>query len=94
MMPPGRSSMHGYFQRYDNYADVPETLRAFVEELSVKTSKEAVTTSVSIGISTLNTVDTKEDLFNRADTALYQAKDNGRNRVEYAVEEANTQTQV
>jgi len=32
MMGPGRSSMHGYFQRYDNYADVPETLRAFVEE--------------------------------------------------------------
>jgi len=31
-MGPGRSSMHGYFQRYDNYGDVPETLRAFVEE--------------------------------------------------------------
>jgi len=32
MMGPGRSSMHGYFQRYDKYADVPDTLRAFVEE--------------------------------------------------------------
>ena len=32
MMGPGRSSMHGYFQRYDNYADVPATLRDFVEE--------------------------------------------------------------
>jgi len=32
MMGPGRSSMHGYFQRYDNYADVPVTLRDFVEE--------------------------------------------------------------
>lgn len=31
-MGPGRSSMHGYFQRYDKYGDVPETLRAFVEE--------------------------------------------------------------
>ena len=32
MMGPGRSSMHGYFQRYDNYADVPDTLRSFIEE--------------------------------------------------------------
>jgi hypothetical protein len=32
MMGPGRSSMHGYFQRYDNYVDVPATLRDFVEE--------------------------------------------------------------
>jgi hypothetical protein len=32
MMGPGRSSMHGYFQRYDRYEDVPATLRAFVEE--------------------------------------------------------------
>ncbi len=31
-MGPGRSSMHGYFQRYDNYMDVPATLRDFVEE--------------------------------------------------------------
>ncbi|MDP6615996.1 MAG: hypothetical protein QF790_02370 [Gammaproteobacteria bacterium] len=31
-MGPGRSSMHGYFQRYDNYTDVPATLRDFVEE--------------------------------------------------------------
>ncbi|MEC9376406.1 MAG: hypothetical protein VYA80_08590 [Pseudomonadota bacterium] len=31
-MGPGRSTMHGYFQRYDNYDDVPATLRDFVEE--------------------------------------------------------------
>ena len=31
-MGPGRSSMHGFFQRYDNYADVPASLRNFVEE--------------------------------------------------------------
>jgi hypothetical protein len=31
-MGPGRSSMHGYFRRYDNYTDIPATLRDFVEE--------------------------------------------------------------
>jgi hypothetical protein len=31
-MGPGRSSMHGYFQRYDDYEAVPATLREFVEE--------------------------------------------------------------
>jgi hypothetical protein len=24
--------MHGYFRRYDNYMDIPATLRDFVEE--------------------------------------------------------------
>jgi len=32
MMGPGRSSMHGYFQRYDHYDDGPARLREFVEE--------------------------------------------------------------
>lgn len=65
---------------------IAERVRQLVEKLSVKTSTEPATTSVSIGISTLNTMDTKEDLFNRADAALYQAKHNGRNRIETAAE--------
>jgi hypothetical protein len=28
----GRSSMHAYFHRYDRYADLPESIRTFVEE--------------------------------------------------------------
>ena len=31
-MGGGRSSMHAYFHRYDRYADLPETIRAFVDE--------------------------------------------------------------
>lgn len=35
-MPPGmgdgRSSMHAYFHRYERYADLPESIRSFVEE--------------------------------------------------------------
>jgi hypothetical protein len=31
-MGGGRSSMHAYFHRYDRYADIPETLRSFIEE--------------------------------------------------------------
>jgi diguanylate cyclase (GGDEF)-like protein/PAS domain S-box-containing protein len=37
----------------------------------------------SFGISTLSKTDTIESLFNRADKALYKAKNNGRNRVEF-----------
>ena len=31
-MGGGRSSMHAYFHRYDRYADLPESIRSFVEE--------------------------------------------------------------
>lgn len=32
MMGGGRSSMHAYFHRYDRYADLPESIRTFVDE--------------------------------------------------------------
>ncbi len=47
--------------------------------------------TVSVGIAT--TADpqtTAEDLLRRADLAMYRAKDNGRNRVEYYIEELET----
>ena len=77
----------------DDAKVIGERVRDFVEKLSINTSTNAITTSVSIGISTLNTIDTKDNLFNRADAALYQAKNNGRNRVEYDVD-AKAQVKV
>ncbi len=47
--------------------------------------------SISVGVATTTDPATKaEDLLRRADLAMYKAKDNGRNRVEYYVEELET----
>ena len=44
--------------------------------------------TVSVGIATMTDPKTRaEDLLRRADLAMYRAKDNGRNRVEYYAEE-------
>ena len=40
-----------------------------------------ISITVSLGISTLNSQDSQDSLFERADKALYQAKKSGRNRV-------------
>lgn len=60
-----------------------EELRKQIEQLN----PEGWKTTVSIGITTLNLAkkETFDDLFNRADKALYQSKGEGRNRVIEAV---------
>lgn len=49
-----------------------------------KQSHESFAITASIGIAELNCDESFEDLLRRADNALYQAKDNGRNRCEAA----------
>lgn len=57
-----------------------ERLRKSVEKsLCIQDKKLCVT--VSIGVAQLNIEDTTESLFKRADSALYEAKEAGRNRV-------------
>jgi len=56
---------------------VAEKLRVAVEKLSL-----FVNVQLSFGVSLFVAGDTQETLLNRADTALYKAKENGRNKVE------------
>jgi diguanylate cyclase (GGDEF)-like protein len=64
---------------------VAERLRAEVAEHPVETEKGAVSVTISLGVAELSSVDEDLDaLLNRADEALYAAKEGGRNRVEIA----------
>lgn len=60
-----------------------ERLRSIIENHAVKTHGHSVTYTISIGITELGSTDESiNPLLQRADEALYKAKNNGRNRVE------------
>jgi diguanylate cyclase len=58
-----------------------ERLRAAVERLAVPHGGGALRVTISIGVAALESGDTPERWLARADQALYQAKEGGRNRV-------------
>ncbi len=55
-----------------------------VRELNVQVGEEFLDLSVSIGLSCLTSKDTGDSIFNRADKALYQAKNDGRDQIKVA----------
>jgi diguanylate cyclase (GGDEF)-like protein len=55
-------------------------IRRNVENLSIKSLKD-VRITLSVGVSAMVEQDSPQSLFERADAALYQAKENGRNQV-------------
>ncbi|WDE06066.1 diguanylate cyclase [Thalassomonas viridans] len=61
-----------------------QRFRQKVSELVVCRQEEQISITVSIGVTNFIREDTFESLFARADKALYEAKRNGRNRVETA----------
>ena len=66
--------------------DVAERLRAHIEARPYIIGSGALACTVSIGVAQLSALDSSlEDLLHRADTALYAAKNDGRNRVEVDV---------
>lgn len=62
-----------------------DKVRVFVSECPFNFNNERIVVTVSIGITQFLDGDTPETCFERADQALYQAKHNGRNRVERAL---------
>lgn len=61
--------------------EVAEKVRVVVESTPFKFEKHVIATTVSLGVTLwLGGEDTAEALFKRADTALYAAKEGGRNR--------------
>jgi diguanylate cyclase len=60
---------------------VAEKLRKKVESSPFNFKKEPVQITVSFGISEFGEGDSATDVFERADKALYKAKENGRNQV-------------
>ncbi len=63
---------------------ISERLRKMLAEKAVAANKEDVQFTVSIGVATNDPKDsTVDQLFQRADEALYTAKNGGRNRVEF-----------
>lgn len=67
----------------DQAQTAAQRLLQAINQLKVKEAGETVQTTASIGVSLMAPGDqTFDDLMKRADQAMYQAKDNGRNRVE------------
>ena len=64
-------------------AIIAERIRANAEELRITYKEETIQFTISIGISLVLDTDTNSNaVLTRADTALYQAKKKGRNRIE------------
>lgn len=60
---------------------VAERIRGEVESQEVKSNNKKIKYTVSIGIATLQSETSLEDLVKKADEALYKAKESGRNNV-------------
>ncbi len=60
---------------------IAERIRMTVADLSIETDKGPLQVTLSTGLAMLQLDDTPQDLLNRADQALYQAKHSGRNKV-------------
>lgn len=62
---------------------IAERLRAAIEAYPFVYDRQEIAVTASFGVATLQSRDDGKRLFNKADTALYQAKEMGRNQVHY-----------
>jgi diguanylate cyclase (GGDEF)-like protein len=63
---------------------IAHRILAQVSASSVTYQQQDISVSVSVGLACLQKGDTADDIFNRADQALYAAKNHGRNQVKVA----------
>ncbi|MBO5622042.1 MAG: GGDEF domain-containing protein [Butyrivibrio sp.] len=66
---------------YDEFGNMLEDLRKTVEELKLTAGGETIKTSVSIGAASYEEKPNMDKLLKKADDRLYEAKENGRNKV-------------
>jgi len=64
--------------------ELAENIRHAVEQHQVTFAGKTLSVTISLGVAKMLDEDNEEDLINRADKALYKAKEKGRNRVELA----------
>ena len=69
---------------------VADRIRMGVQELAIETSQGALQLTISAGVASRRDGETYSELFDRADTALYESKRLGRNRVSLADESLKT----
>ena len=69
------------FTKIEEAKIVGERLRKAVEETPIPIDKKNINVTISMGLAEFNPEETGEELFKRADKALYNAKESGRNRV-------------
>ncbi len=65
----------------ENAAAVANKIRNHIADSVIQFDKESIKVSVSVGVASLKRGDISSSLINRADRAMYQAKELGRNRV-------------
>ncbi len=63
---------------------IAEELRRTIRDTAVVHSERAISVRISLGVAQWNNEETRKDLLQRVDEALYRAKKGGRNRVETA----------
>jgi diguanylate cyclase (GGDEF)-like protein len=73
--------------------ELAERVRVHVAGCNIMAGGSAVKVSLSLGVATADTATEIETLLQAADAALYQAKNNGRNRVEPSLGRAASATQ-
>lgn len=68
---------------YDSAIRVAEQMRSklFSKKLNIKSADHPISVSVSLGVASYQMGESLETLFDRADKALYRAKNSGRNKV-------------
>lgn len=64
--------------------DTAERIRATVADAAYGSAEQPIAVTVSVGVAEYQNDETADTVIARADRALYQAKDAGRNRVHYA----------
>ena len=65
----------------DEATEAAERIRRTIESRCIETSQGSLNITASVGVATRLRLETYSDLFDRADSALYESKHAGRNRV-------------